>query len=107
MTDYHSNENVLWLHLVARGTISSTDLPTSTLLLASLQPSTRKQAKSNLNELSLQPGFITALLRLVLETTTQDRRVRLAGSVFLKNVTKLRWEEVSSVCVWFGCKGDC
>jgi hypothetical protein len=70
----------------------STDLPT--LLLASLQPASRKQAESSLNALSLQPGFITALLRLVLEST-QDRAVRLAGGVYLKNLVKLRWEEVS------------
>lgn len=70
----------------------STDLPT--LLLASLQPTSRKQAESSLNALSLQPGFIIALLRLVLEST-QDRAVRLAGGVYLKNLVKLRWEEVS------------
>src|ERR1700683_4371367 len=40
---------------------TDTDLPTL-LLVASLQPSTSKQAESNLNQLSLQLGFITALL---------------------------------------------
>lgn len=69
----------------------SNDLPS--LLLASLQPSTRKQAEHNLSQLGLQPGFILALLRLVLDVS-QDRAVRLAASVYLKNVTKLRWEEV-------------
>jgi exportin-2 (importin alpha re-exporter) len=78
----------------------STDLPT--LLLASLHPTTRKQAESNLNELSLQPGFITALLRLVLEAS-QDRAVRLAGGVYLKNLVKLRWEEVSRLGLDWVC----
>ncbi|RDB24273.1 Importin alpha re-exporter [Hypsizygus marmoreus] len=64
----------------------------ATLLLASLNPSTRKQAEQNLTELSVQQGFLSHLLRLVLEPT-QDRAVRLAGSVYLKNITKLRWEE--------------
>ncbi|KAI5826864.1 Cse1-domain-containing protein [Schizophyllum commune Tattone D] len=66
------------------------DLPT--LLRASLDPSTRKQAEANLTEVSKQQGFLVALLRLVLEPS-QDRAVRLAGSVYLKNVVKLRWEE--------------
>ena len=69
------------------------DLPT--LLRASLDPSTRKQAEANLTEVSKQQGFLVALLRLVLEPS-QDRAVRLAGSVYLKNVVKLRWEEVRS-----------
>ncbi|KAG6828872.1 hypothetical protein H0H92_006481 [Tricholoma furcatifolium] len=66
------------------------DLPS--LLLASLNPSTRKQAEQNLNALSVQQGFLSHLLRLVLEPS-QDRAVRLAGGVYLKNITKLRWEE--------------
>ncbi|GLB42771.1 putative importin alpha re-exporter [Lyophyllum shimeji] len=66
------------------------DLPA--LLLASLNPSTRKQAEQSLNAVSVQPGFLSHLLRLVLEST-QDRAVRLAGGVYLKNITKLRWEE--------------
>lgn len=72
----------------------SSDL--SSLLLASLQPSTRKQAETNLDQLSLQPGFILALLRLILDLS-QDRAVRLAASVYLKNVTKLKWEEVCNL----------
>lgn len=68
------------------------DLPT--LLLASLNPSTRKKAEQSLTTISVQPGFLSHLLRLVLDPT-QDRAVRLSGSVYLKNITKLRWEEVS------------
>lgn len=70
------------------------DLPA--LLLASLNPNTRKQAEHNLNALSVQPGFLSHLLRLVLESS-QDRAVRLSGGVYLKNITKLRWEEVRIV----------
>ncbi|TRM64668.1 armadillo-type protein [Schizophyllum amplum] len=66
------------------------DLPT--LLRASLDPSTRKQAEQNLTEVSAQQGFLTSLLRLVLEPA-QDRAVRLSGSVYLKNVIKMRWDE--------------
>ncbi|TFK31640.1 importin alpha re-exporter [Crucibulum laeve] len=66
------------------------DLPT--LLLASLNPDTRKQAEQNLNAVSTQPGFLSHLLRLVLDPA-QDRAVRLSGSVYLKNITKLRWDE--------------
>lgn len=65
----------------------------STLLLASLDPHTRKQAEHSLTELSNQSGFLTHLLRLVL-SPSQDRAVRLSGSIYLKNITKLRWEEV-------------
>jgi exportin-2 (importin alpha re-exporter) len=68
------------------------DLPS--LLLASLNPDTRKQAEQNLTALSLHPGFLVHLLNLILEPS-QDRAVRLSGSVYLKNITKLRWEEVS------------
>jgi len=72
----------------------SADLPT--LLLASLNPSTRQQAEAQLTQLSLQPGFVLALLRLVLAGAELglDRPVRLAGCVYLKNLVKLRWEEV-------------
>ena len=63
------------------------------LLLASLNPSTRKEAETNLQSLSLQQGFLSVLLRLVLEQS-QDRPVRLAGSVYLKNVIKNRWDDV-------------
>lgn len=67
------------------------DLPS--LLLASLSPGTRRQAEQNLQTLSLQPGFLPQLLRLVLDAS-QDRSVRLAGSVYLKNTVKSRWEDV-------------
>ncbi|KAJ7043405.1 CAS/CSE protein [Mycena alexandri] len=64
----------------------------SALLLASLNPATRKSAEQNLNAISVQPGFLSHLLHLILDAT-KDRAVRLAGSVFLKNIAKLRWEE--------------
>lgn len=67
------------------------DLPN--LLLASLDPTNRKQAEQSLNALSTQRGFLTHLLSLVLEQS-QDKSVRLAGSVYLKNIAKLRWDEV-------------
>lgn len=67
------------------------DLPN--LLLGSLNPATRKQAELSLTDYSTQPGFLSHLLRLVLEPS-QDRAVRLAGSVYLKNIAKLRWEDV-------------
>ncbi|KAI0329277.1 Cse1-domain-containing protein [Cubamyces sp. BRFM 1775] len=62
------------------------------LLLASLNPSTRKQAEQSLQSLSIQPGFLSHLLTLVLQTS-QDRAVRLAASVYLKNLVKSRWED--------------
>ncbi|KAJ7801877.1 CAS/CSE protein [Mycena olivaceomarginata] len=64
----------------------------SSLLLASLNPATRKAAELNLNALSIQPGFLSHLLGLILDPT-KERSVRLAGSVFLKNIAKGRWEE--------------
>ena len=76
------------------------DLPS--LLLASLNPSSRKQAEQNLHALSAQPGFLPVLLTLVLEAS-QDRSVRLAGSVFFKNVVKNKWEDVRSMfCTMIG-----
>ncbi|KZP12661.1 hypothetical protein FIBSPDRAFT_898035 [Athelia psychrophila] len=54
------------------------DLPS--LLLASHNPVPRKQAEQSL---PAQPGFISALLQLVLGQGTQDR----------SNVTILRWEK--------------
>ena len=66
------------------------DIPS--LLLASLSPQTRKQAEQSLQAYSLQPSFVINLLQLVLNPA-QDRAVRLAGSVYLKNVVKLRWTE--------------
>ncbi|KAF9816482.1 hypothetical protein IEO21_04087 [Rhodonia placenta] len=66
------------------------DLPN--LLLASLNPTSRKQAEQNLQTLSVQPSFLSVLLRLVLDQS-QDRAIRLAASVYLKNVVKTRWED--------------
>ncbi|TDL23186.1 Cse1-domain-containing protein [Rickenella mellea] len=62
------------------------------LLLASLNPQTRKQAERDLQALSLQQGFLVALLQLILDQT-QERAVRLSGSVFFKNVVRRRWED--------------
>ncbi|KZP27600.1 ARM repeat-containing protein [Athelia psychrophila] len=68
----------------------SSDLPS--LLLASFHPASRKLAEKSLTTLSAQPGYIGALLQLVLGQGTQDCSVLSAG-VYLKNVTRLRWEE--------------
>jgi len=70
------------------------DLPT--LLQASLSPVTRKQAEHDLMLLSIQPAFLTKLLHLVLDFS-QHRAVRLSASVYLKNITRTRWEEVRSL----------
>ncbi|KAE9382629.1 hypothetical protein BT96DRAFT_1050621, partial [Gymnopus androsaceus JB14] len=64
------------------------DLPN--LLLASLDPSTRKQAEQNLNAYSEQQGFLSHLLGLVIDQS-QNRSVRLSGSIYLKNISKSRW----------------
>ncbi|KAJ3756512.1 CAS/CSE protein [Lentinula raphanica] len=66
------------------------DLPD--LLLASLAPTTRKQAEQSLTAYSQQQGFLPHLLQLVLNQS-QNRSVRLSGSVYLKNVSKSRWED--------------
>ena len=65
----------------------------SALLLASLVPATRKHAEQSLAAISLQPAFLPHLLALVLDPA-RDRGVRLAGSVFFKNVIKRRWSGV-------------
>jgi len=67
------------------------DLPA--LLIGSLDPASRKQAEQNLNAYSVQPGFLPALLQLVL-SPSQDRSARLAGGIYLKNLAKMRWEDV-------------
>ncbi|KAH8833705.1 Cse1-domain-containing protein [Flagelloscypha sp. PMI_526] len=64
----------------------------SALLVASMNPATRKQAETELQSASVQPGFLTHLLQLVLNSSV-DRAARLAGSVYLKNMAKLRWIE--------------
>lgn len=84
----------LWLSsLISSSSSTMSDIPA--LLLASLSPQSRKQAEQSLQSYSLQPAFVTHLLQLVLDGA-QDRAVRLAGSVYLKNVVKLRWME--AVC---------
>lgn len=65
----------------------------SSLLSASLQPASQKQAEQQLNQLTVQPGFLPHLLALILDAAP-DRAVRLAGGIYLKNVAKLRWDEV-------------
>lgn len=70
----------------------------ASLLQASLSPQTRRSAEQTLTELSTQSGFLPALLQLTLNTLT-DRAIRLAGAVYLKNVVKLQWMEVS--CMYF------
>jgi exportin-2 (importin alpha re-exporter) len=65
----------------------------ASLLNASLQPASRKQAEQQLNQLTTQQGFLPHLLGLILDST-QERSVRLAGGIYLKNIAKLRWEEV-------------
>ena len=66
------------------------------LLLASLNPASRKQAENSLQTLSQQSGFLTHLLNLVLQPA-QDRAVRLAASVYLKNTVRNRWEDVRNL----------
>ncbi|KZP17130.1 hypothetical protein FIBSPDRAFT_36119 [Athelia psychrophila] len=74
-----------------RGLSLSSDL--SSLLLASLHPASH-QAEQNLTAPSAQPGFISALLQLVLGQGTQDRSVRLLVGVYLKHVTNYNGKSV-------------
>ncbi|OJA14948.1 hypothetical protein AZE42_03705 [Rhizopogon vesiculosus] len=64
----------------------------ASLLQASLQPASRKQAEQQLRALASQQGFLAHLLSLILNVS-YDRSTRLAGGIYLKNVAKLRWEE--------------
>ncbi|KAG2034488.1 CAS/CSE protein [Suillus americanus] len=64
----------------------------ASLLQASLQPASRKQAEQQLHALASQQGFLAHLLTLILNGS-YDRSTRLAGGIYLKNVAKLRWEE--------------
>ncbi|KAG1861107.1 CAS/CSE protein [Suillus subalutaceus] len=64
----------------------------ASLLQASLQPASRKQAEQQLHALASQKGFLAHLLTLILNGS-YDRSTRLAGGIYLKNVAKLRWEE--------------
>jgi exportin-2 (importin alpha re-exporter) len=65
------------------------------LLQASLVPATRKQAEVSLKQISVQPEFLPHLLQLVLDHF-KELSVRLAGSIYLKNIAKLSWDEVRS-----------
>ncbi|KAG1767590.1 CAS/CSE protein [Suillus placidus] len=67
----------------------------ASLLQASLQPASRKQAEQQLHALASQQGFLAHLLTLILNGSF-DRSTRLAGGIYLKNVAKLRWEEDDS-----------
>jgi hypothetical protein len=69
------------------------DLPT--LLVASLDPSSRKEAENKLTTYSLQENFLSHLLSSLILDSSQNYNVRLAGSVFFKNVIKKRWSAVS------------
>ncbi|CAG8598816.1 6838_t:CDS:10 [Acaulospora colombiana] len=62
----------------------------SAIFHASLDPGSRKQAEKALEDYSAQPGFALHLLKLALEGS-QDRAVRLAASVYLKNIARKRW----------------
>lgn len=66
----------------------------ASLLQASLQPTTRKQAEQQLHQLTPQDGFLSHLLQLILNKNV-DPSIRLAGGIYLKNIAKIRWEEVS------------
>lgn len=66
------------------------DLPK--ILLALLDPKAQKKAEQQLNALSSQQGFLAHLLRLILDAS-QQATTRLSGSVYLKNIARLRWEE--------------
>lgn len=65
----------------------------ASLLQASLQPASRKQAEQQLHALASQQGFLAHLLTLILDGS-YDHSTRLAGGIYLKNISKLRWEEV-------------
>ncbi|KAH7097236.1 importin alpha re-exporter [Auriculariales sp. MPI-PUGE-AT-0066] len=64
----------------------------SAVLLASLHPSTRKQAEVTLEQSSVQPGFMQVLLQLILNGGA-DRGARLAASVYFKNTVRKRWTD--------------
>ncbi|KZP16361.1 hypothetical protein FIBSPDRAFT_958084 [Athelia psychrophila] len=71
---------------------TSSDLPS--LLLASLHPASRKQVKQSLAALSATPGFIGALLQLVLGQGTQDCSVHFRGRVSQSRfLSRTRWSE--------------
>ncbi|KZP13769.1 hypothetical protein FIBSPDRAFT_960190 [Athelia psychrophila] len=71
---------------------TSSDLPS--LLLASLHPASRKQVKQSLAALSATPGFIGALLQLVLGQGTQDCSVHFRGRVSQSRFQRrTRWSE--------------
>ncbi|KDQ12400.1 hypothetical protein BOTBODRAFT_34372 [Botryobasidium botryosum FD-172 SS1] len=64
------------------------------LLLASLVPSTRQAAESQLTTVSVQPGFLPHLLQLALDPA-QPLQVRQAASVYFKNNVRRRWDTES------------
>jgi exportin-2 (importin alpha re-exporter) len=64
------------------------------LFRASLDPQTRKQAETTLSTYASQDNFSLHLLSLTLDGT-QDRAIRLAASVYLKNLIRKAWAPVS------------
>jgi hypothetical protein len=75
------------------------------LLLASLNPDSRKQAEQNLNALGLQQGFPSHFLGLVLDPA-QDHSVRLSGSSSARqhNISQMRtflnFLKLGFLCHW-------
>src|SRR6202041_1695194 len=65
----------------------------SNMLLASLNPQTRKSAEQALISFSNQNDSLVALLAFVLDSR-QDKGARLAGAALFKNTIKRRWFEV-------------
>ena len=74
-------------------TSSITPFDIQDLLLASLQPDSRKQAELSLNTLTSQAGFAVLLLTFLVDTN-KDFSARLSGSILLKNTVKERWKDV-------------
>ncbi|PFH53505.1 hypothetical protein AMATHDRAFT_54636 [Amanita thiersii Skay4041] len=72
------------------------DLPA--ILCNLLDPRTQKEAEQRLNAYSVQKGFLTHLLGLVLDHS-QLPNTRLSASIYMKNIAKLRWEEVEQPIV--------
>ncbi|KAG8818027.1 importin-alpha export receptor [Serendipita sp. 399] len=62
----------------------------SSVLRATFDPQTRKQAETALEQYALQPGFALHLLTITLDGG-QDRAIRLAAGIYLKNIARKRW----------------
>ena len=68
----------------------------STLLLASLNPGSRKAAEHSLLEFSNSPNSLSTLLTIILDPSG-DPGARLAAGTLFKNTIKRRWFEVSAL----------